>query len=462
MQNVSRSNSNEFSLGASVSKGSRGGSGGNSGAVAVDLQNLVIATEGANSSGLLAQTIGGGGGNAGSVNAKTGKGITKSVLLLVLTGKGGSTGSASIEIEDAIITTQGASSSAIQIQAIGGGGGNASHVTNRGSKATIQGEVGSQSGYGGNGGAVNVKSIAELRTAGNNSAGLFVQSIGGGGGSTNVTTTGDRNLLKADDLKGFIAVGGQGGEGGDGGKITIDSTTNITTLGEQAHGLISQSLGGGGGRVALQAGPILAASDMLMHLGGTSGQGGNGDTAVVSNKGYVSVHGDSSYGLYVQSIGGGGGSVSSTSPIKVNLGGTGGDGGHGGDIEVVNQKKGIIESRGKNGIGVFAMSLGGGGGDVGTTQDLVTLGSKVGVGGNGGDIAILNRGTIRTTGEGGVGILARSLGGGGGRWLQVSIVENFISDQLAQKKPRAEKLLLSILETSIPSDTIRRHYNSME
>ena len=103
------------------------------------------------------------------------------------------------------------------------------------------------------------------------------------------------------------------------------------------------------------------------------------------------------------------------SPIKVNLGGTGGDGGHGGDIEVVNQKKGIIESRGKNGIGVFAMSLGGGGGDVGTTQDLVTLGSKVGVGGNGGDITILNRGTIRTTGEGGVGILARSLGGGGGR-----------------------------------------------
>ena len=47
-------------------------------------------------------------------------------------------------------------------------------------------------------------------------------------------------------------------------------------------------------------------------------------------------------------------------------------------------------------------------------------------------------------------------------WLQVSIVEIFISDQLAQKKPRAEKLLLSILETSIPSDTIRRHYNSME
>ena len=137
-----------------------------------------------------------------------------------------------------------------------------------------------------------------------------------------------------------------------------------------------------------------------MHLGGTSGKGGNGDTAVVSNKGYVSVHGDSSYGLYIQSIGGGGGSVSSTSPIKVNLGGTGGDGGHGGDIEVVNRKKGIIESRGKNGIGVFAMSLGGGGGDVGTTQDLVTLGSKVGVGGNGGDIAILNRGMIRTTGKG--------------------------------------------------------------
>ena len=135
-----------------------------------------------------------------------------------------------------------------------------------------------------------------------------------------------------------------------------------------------------------------------MHLGGTSGKGGNGDTAVVSNKGYVSVHGDSSYGLYIQSIGGGGGSVSSTSPIKVNLGGTGGDGGHGGDIEVVNRKKGIIESRGKNGIGVFAMSLGGGGGDVGTTQDLVMLGSKVALVGTV-VASILNRGTIKTLGR---------------------------------------------------------------
>ena len=86
VQNVSRSNSNEFSLGASVSKGGRGGSGGNSGAVAVDLQNLVIATEGANSSGLQAQTIGGGGGNAGSVNAKTGKGDYQISLALGANG----------------------------------------------------------------------------------------------------------------------------------------------------------------------------------------------------------------------------------------------------------------------------------------------------------------------------------------------------------------------------------------
>jgi len=44
-----------------------------------------------------------------------------------------------------------------------------------------------------------------------------------------------------------IGVGGFGGDGGDAGDVILDVTGEVVTLGNDSHGLIAQSLGGGGG-----------------------------------------------------------------------------------------------------------------------------------------------------------------------------------------------------------------------
>ena len=67
----------------------------------------------------------------------------------------------------------------------------------------------------------------------------------------------------------------------------------------------------------------------------------------------------------------------------------------------------------------LAQSVGGGGGirrvssDLGSLANLA-LGGSGGAGGNGGDVNVNVTGTIETYGDGAYGVLAQSVGGGGG------------------------------------------------
>jgi hypothetical protein len=154
-------------------------------------------------------------------------------------------------------------------------------------------------------------------------------------------------------------------------------------------------------------------------------------------------HGEKSYGISAQSIGGGDGGLvfdasivggKETSSLRVDVGGSGGTGGVGKDVTVVNE--GSIHTLGKDSIAIRAESLGGGGGDAGLVGTLriatsggeatagsliVNVGGVGGTGGASGNVNVTNRhgtggtgGDIFTEGESAHGIFAQSLGGGGG------------------------------------------------
>ena len=135
--------------------------------------------------------------------------------------------------------------------------------------------------------------------------------------------------------------------------------------------------------------------------------------------------GRAGYGIFAKSVGGGGGSVSSTAAVNALIGSTGGDGGHSGNVEITNTGSGTITTKGKNAIGIYALAIGGGGGDIGSTKGNVSLGATGGEGGSAGNITITNEGSIRTYGYNSYGIIANSVGAGGGR-----IAENISNDSI--------------------------------
>ena len=402
-----------FALGG---QGGNGGDGGNVTLSQLSGTDLVVQTEGVSSSGISLQSIGGGGGSASSVqslSSASGKGsLGISMSIGAQGGSGGSGGSISAKYAGLIRTT-GTSSHAFMVQSVGGGGGQATAIQSgltRGD-TTINGVVGGQGGNGGGAGQVNVDNQSRLITLGDNALGLMLQSVGGGGGVSSVNV---RNPSAANSLNGQLRMGGSGGKGGSGNDIRVTNSGVIQTSGSNAHALMLQSIGGGGGHSSIQAGPAASSSNFSVNLGGSGGDGGDGGNLVVDNTGRLITSGAGSQGVLALSIGGGGGSVVSRGPVNASLGSSGGGGGNGGSIQIRNDARGRIEARGTDAIGILAVSIGGGGGIVTGTSGDVSSGSTGGDGGDGGDILIRNFGTITASGTNAIGVLARSIGGGGG------------------------------------------------
>src|SRR5690606_16579402 len=116
------------------------------------------------------------------------------------------------------------------------------------------------------------------------------------------------------------------GQDGATAAITTDANSLITTASDFAIGMLSQSVGGGGG-----TGEDFASS--LIGGDGNGGNGGNGTTASISAAGSVITHGQFAHGMVAQSIGGSGGAGSIDSGV-IALGGNGGAGGAGGAVTV--------------------------------------------------------------------------------------------------------------------------------
>ncbi|WP_108662755.1 autotransporter outer membrane beta-barrel domain-containing protein [Acuticoccus kandeliae] len=340
------------------------------------------------------------------------------------------TGSSSVTVTNTgTINVSGTDAHGIVAQSIGGGGG---ILTN--SDALSTNSVGlvdtsaSQSigGYASaNGNAVTVNNRGAITTSGKaataTSSGssddtigggiaILAQSIGGGGG----TSTGQGS---------FGQLGGSGnasGNGSIGGAVTVNNYATLTTYGDEGHGIVAQSIGGGGG-----AGRN--AKGLFHSVGGSGGAGGNGGTVVVKQNGDIAVAGDSASAVIAQSIGGGGGVGGTASSwglfFASSVGGSGGPGGDGGSATVTAGSAATISTKGDHGIGLHVQSIGGGGGTGGAAKAssdgigfsiAIATGGRGGVGGTGGTASATLEGNLTTEGKDAIGILSQSIGGGGG------------------------------------------------
>lgn len=465
-------------------KGGNGGNGGVGGQADIKVGNdtttpyAKILTAGDDSDALVAMSVGGGGGYSGDLNDSSGGGA----FSVYIGGDGGNGGNGSIAYigngyydppngngqaafhpGDVIITT-GTYSRGMVVQSVGGGGGRGGDATNTalGSAVTI----GGAGGNGGNGGLAQAVNFGLISTSGEHSDGIFSQSVGGGGGSGG----GALSRTISGQVSVSIAVGGAGGKGGDALEADAYNLGQVQTLGDNAHGIFAQAVGGGGGVGGTAAAqnyntslPDTPSISLTTAVGGKGGVAGDGGIIDVMNSGLLQTQGQDAYGVFAQSVGGGGGAggdASATSmayqqaklTVSTAVGGSGGAGGNGGQVNVWNS--GLISTSANEGIGVFAQSVGGGGGTGGSgttdqgglyqggdysTQLSVAIGGQGGAAGNGGNVVVNNyvsgntsdpgyfsdagmlsnrdvtgAGGILTEGDMAVGIFAQSVGGGGG------------------------------------------------
>lgn len=500
-----------------VSTGGRGGAPGNGGSVSVTLGGTdedspdsnsnayptYIQTFGDYAPGIVAQSIGGGGGNAGPGAGSTQEfGMGTSTQLTLDVGRSGSAGGSGGDVNVTVfpglgVQTWGSGSIGVIAQSIGGGGGTSqggafgvSQAFKPTSGSTVNPGVnvklGNAGGGGGNGGDVTVSVQAPITTHGNDAAGVVAQSIGGGGGvggGAGSEASGDNPVLSAMQGREFqsdvtnylkdqslpqlnvqmsLAVGGTGGAGGDGGSVAVNLSSAISTLGnpitlngnqmassgDWSHGILAQSIGGGGGKggtaMATGAGDPAEINTALNEtVGGTGGGGGNGgavtinvgNTSGASGNGSISTVGYGASGIVAQSIGGGGGFGADGSDTGGGIlavgggsGGIGGRGGNGGAVTFENSLGGTIATTGTFADGMDLQSIGGGGGIVGAGSSVwiasmtnsapisLSAGGGFAAAGGGSTVSVNDTSgvSINVSGYGAYGILAQSIGGGGG------------------------------------------------
>ncbi|MEW5421663.1 hypothetical protein [Amorphus sp. 3PC139-8] len=467
-------------------KGGDGGSGGVGGAITVTNEGTVI-TKGAVSPGIWIQSLGGGGASGGSIDS------TGAVLNLSAGGDGGNGGAGGdvtvlAGSSPGSISTSGLVSPGILAFSIGGGGGVAGGVdatTYSVALPAISINVGGNGGTGGTGGTITIDNTSTIKTEGIDSHGVFAASIGGSGGAGGQAT--DKSEATAFDeampnVSVGWAVGGDGGSGGDGGEVKITNKASITTSDMQSFGISASSLGGGGGTGANASATAQASGKAVdvalsVTLGGVGGATGQGGKVTVDNKADITTNGFFSYGIFAQSVGGGGGTGGTGSAqdgdasratqsvaVNIGLGGKDSAGGDGGTVIVTNEA--TLVTTGADSTGILAQSIGGGGGTstggnaTATTsatgdknndglQVEVAMGSDGGNGGTGGEVKVTNdaKATIKTMGVGSHGIHAQSVGGGGGTGGTVA-ANTPDAGMMARAENRAKANMKSAAETS--------------
>ncbi len=456
-----------------MTMGGKGGAGGSGGYVQAGISSTgSIAASGAGSRGIVAQSIGGGGGVGGGADGADG--ADWDVTLNV--GGSGGDGSQSDRVfawNAGTITTHGDGAEAILAQSIGGGGGAGGLGTSSvvlqkdkdddddggdsggdsgggGSSATIASSSdddsynfsanlgGGSGGKGGNADNVYIGIAKEggtlktgtIKTYGAFSPGVHAHSIGGGGGSAAVTNSSDGSSTTSNTAS--VSLGTAAGGGGHGGTVTVYAS-NVYTAGFNSHAIIAQSIGGGGG-TGVAAG--FAFEKVKLNLGSSDSEGdenNGGAVAVTVESGFtVATKDDNSSGIIAQSIGAGGGigivalgtasdenddSLSAITTIE--LGSTS----HQEDETTLDadtvtiDNNGTIHTEGDRSFGIVAQSIGGGGGFHSASSaniDTVSFVTDQHRAGSGAVTVTLTGGTIETSGDGAVGIIAQSVAGGGG------------------------------------------------
>ncbi|MBB1597772.1 autotransporter outer membrane beta-barrel domain-containing protein [Achromobacter sp. UMC46] len=489
--------------------GGHGGTGGAGGGVAMT-NTGGIDTSGDNSAAVILQSIGGGGGIGGDANA------TGVIAAIAIGGSGGAAGNGGVVqfSSQGKILTRAGNATGVVLQSIGGGGGSggSANAVGVGVGLNVTVATGGKGGSGGSAGTVSFTQASQgsITTLGAQSQGVLAQSIGGGGGNGGLANSRAITIAPplGDNPSGTITLaisnGGAGQGAGDGGITLFTNNGSISTAAAQSHGVVAQSVGGGGGNGGGVLAPVKAPTvgnslidlQLTIRHGAQGGDGGNGGRVQITNavSGIIATRGTGSAGIVAQSLGGGGGNggivqahdANSFNDIlgsPANLAGlldkaatwlengpqmviskavslsvgvtTGGNGGGGGSASSFNVRNdGAITTQGDHAPGIVAQSIGGGGGNAGMidsagastllssidalikaaesgVQNVFTValpqtsithqtGGSGGAAGSGGGSAsdpalVVNTGSIVTRGDGSAGIVAQSVGGGGGR-----------------------------------------------
>jgi len=203
-------------------------------------------------------------------------------------GDNGATGDAvDVNFQNGFIGTT-AGDTGLYGESIGGKGGNGGDVIGVGGD-------GGDGGHGGSGGAVAVTNNATIQNSGNFGTGIFALSLGGAGGNG-----GDSDTA-------FAGSGGNAGAGGQGGAVQVTNNVWVVTDGDQAVGILGQSLGGHGGSGGDGGG--------IYGQGGSGNPAGAGGTVTILNNGLDYTFGTNSAAIVAQSIGGFSGSGGSGAGI---------------------------------------------------------------------------------------------------------------------------------------------------
>ena len=286
-----------------------------------------------------------------------------------------------------------------------------------------------------------------MTTEGKQSYGLLAQSLGGGGGNANYNfgLTLQQGEQSDTDYTSNITIGGATGSAGNAGKVTAMQVGNVSTKAQKSIGVLAQSIGGGGGNVGFDMnmtipfGGAKTTTNLDFTLGRKGGSGGTGGDVTLNSSGVVTTAGIDSTGVMAQSLGGGGGISSSTSfsaaqttteegetPVEQNIsvakGIEGGTGATAGDVNLT--ASGSVTTTGDRSSGIIAQSVGGGGGQAGSASNFaffgaaptlaVAIGGEGGTGGASGNVQVGSSADVSTKTDYSIGILAQSVGGGGG------------------------------------------------
>ncbi len=340
-----------------------------------------IFTEGANGHGILAESLGGNGGSGGDGLGTVGTG-----------GNGGSAaGGGVVYVDNRLnILTNGTNSHGIYALSAGGRGG----AGGDGTGFVGDGGLGGRTAPGGRAIVING---GDIRVRWAESNGVRVQSIGGFGGA-------------GGSGGGAVGYGSSGASAGDGARAELVNFGNVFTESRDSHGLVAQSIGGGGGVGGGGAG--------IVGLGADGTPGGSGGDVLLRNVlnlatsgGSIQTFGVRSDGIFAQSIGGGGGDGGGAIGIG-SLGGKGSSASNAGYVRVENRQ--AITTAGDKSRAIFAQSIGGGGGDGGASAGVFTVGGRGGPGGDSSEVTVENSGNLKTAGDRSEAIFAQSIGGGGG------------------------------------------------
>src|SRR5690606_24952973 len=141
-------------------------------------------------------------------------------------------------------------------------------------------------------------------------------------------------------------------------RVDVTNTGIIITDGADSHGVLAQSIGGGGGNAGMTINSVTNldgtnATQLGISVGGSGGSGGTGGGVTVTNRGGIGTSETRSAGIFAQSIGGGGGNAANVitgavttagggNKISIGVGGSGGSGGAGGNVSVLNDVNGQI------------------------------------------------------------------------------------------------------------------------